>query len=61
MVCEPLGHREPVDVRQLDVQQHDLRPELCRGGDRSGAVLGFADDVEVPRLEECPRRSPKPA
>jgi len=39
---QPLCHREPVDARELDVQQHDLRPEPLGLGDGLGSVPGLA-------------------
>jgi hypothetical protein len=54
---ESLRHRKPVEVRQMDVEQHDLRTQFRRGGDRGRSVFGFADHLEISRLEECARRS----
>jgi hypothetical protein len=54
---ESLRHRKPVEVRKMDVEQHDLRTQFRRGGDRGRSVFGFADHLEISGLEECARRS----
>src|SRR5439155_159748 len=47
---------EPVDVRQLDVEEHDLRLQALDGGDGRDTVRRLADDLEAFFLEERPRR-----
>jgi hypothetical protein len=44
---DPLGRGDPVEHRHLDVEDHQVGPQL--GGQRDGllAVLGLADDVRV--------------
>jgi hypothetical protein len=36
----------------VDVEQHDLRTQRHRGGNRGRAVFGFPDHLEISRLEE---------
>ena len=47
-----LADREAVDVRELDVEQHQRRLERARRGERGGAVVRLADDVEPVGLQE---------
>ena len=49
---EPLGDREPVRVRQHDVQQHELGPQRLDRRERRGPVPGLADDREPVSLEQ---------
>ena len=49
---ESLGDREPVRVRQHDVQQHELGPQGLDGGERRASVRGLADDREAASLEQ---------
>ena len=49
---ELLADREPVDVRQLDVQQHERRLERARRRQRRGAVVRLADDLEPAGLQQ---------
>src|SRR3954447_22013343 len=53
---QPRRDLEPVDARELHVEQHDLRVEPCRLLERGLAVLCLADDVESLRLEQRARR-----
>ena len=47
-----LADREAVDVGELDVEQHERRLERARGGERGGAVVRLADDLEAVGVEE---------
>ena len=58
---EPLGHREAVDPRQLDVEQDDVRAQAPGLLDGRLAVGGLADDLEPVGLEQRPRARPKAA
>ena len=49
---------EAVRVGQLDVEQHDLRPQPAALRDRRGAVGGLTDDLEALGLEHACARSP---
>ena len=53
------GDVEAVDVRQLDVEQHEVGPQAARLGDAGGAVGGLADDVEALRLQQHARARTK--
>ena len=56
---EARGDVEAVDVRELHVEQHHLRAQPARLGDRLRAVGGLAHDVEPLGFEEYARRSAK--
>lgn len=43
---------EPEDVREVDVEQDHVGPELLRGGDAAVAVRCLADDFELGRVVE---------
>ena len=61
MPGEPLRHGEPVEVRELHVQEHDVRAQSLRRLDRPTGVLGLTDDlVEPVRLEQLPAPTTKP-
>ena len=49
---ELLADREAVDVGQLHVEQHERRLERARGGERGGAVVRLADDLEAVGVEQ---------
>ena len=49
---EPLGDREPVGVRQHDVEQDELGAQLLDGGERGRSVIGLADDRKAAGLEQ---------
>jgi len=57
---ELLRHLEPVEIRQLDVEQHHVGLELTRRGKRRPAVLRLADDVEALGLEQPPGNAAEP-
>lgn len=61
--CLSLGKQlcdvKAVQVRQLDVEQHDVRTKHGRRFERRGAVTGLADDREAPGLKQRCGRSPK--
>jgi hypothetical protein len=54
-----LGDRESVDVRQLNVEEYDVRSEGPHRVEGGGAVGGLADNVEPRRLEESAGRRAK--
>ena len=45
--CEALHYFEAVDVRQVDVDEDDVRVEPGRGGDAVEAGQRLSDDVEA--------------
>ena len=49
---ELLADREPVDVGQLHVEQHERRLERARRGQRRGAVGRLADDLEAAGVQQ---------
>lgn len=56
-----LGHRDAVDARHVDVQQHDVRLQFADGRQRTLAVAERADHLGViafpqERGEPCPRQ-----
>ena len=44
--------RQPVEARHLDVEDHEVRPEVAHQLDGFVATAGFADDVVALLLEE---------
>ena len=50
------GDREPVDVGQLNVEHHDVRPESLHLRKRLLADRGLSHDVEALHLEQRTRR-----
>jgi hypothetical protein len=52
---ETLGDREAVEVRKLNSEQENVRPQLCRRPDRARAVNGLAHDREACGLEQRAR------
>jgi hypothetical protein len=56
---DALGHGEPVEVGQVDVEQHDVRAEAAGLVDAALAVRGLADHVVALRLQEHARRRPE--
>ena len=57
--AQPRGDLEPVDVRQLDVEENDIRFEPERRGDPGLAVAGGSDDGESVGLEHAPCDGPE--
>ena len=53
------GDLEAVDVRELHVEQHELRRELGGSSKRGRPVLGLADDLEALGLEQRPGVRPE--
>ena len=53
------GNLEAVDVRKLDVEEHELRRELGGSSKRGRTVLGLADHLEALGLEQCPGIGPE--
>ena len=45
---------EPDQVRELDVEEHDVRAERSNGVEAGGTVVRFARDVVAGALEERP-------
>ena len=43
---------EALDVRQADVEQHEVGPKRARGGEAGRSVGRFADDAEAVGLED---------
>ena len=56
---ELIAHREPVDVGQLHVQQHQRRLQRTRRRQRRGAVDRLADDLEPAGLQQRPSERPE--
>src|SRR2546421_535137 len=54
-VREARGDLEAVEVRELHIEEHELRRELGGRAKRRRAVLGLADDHEALGLEERAR------
>jgi hypothetical protein len=57
---QPGGYFEPVQIRKLDIKQHQLGPQPGRLGQRCFAVGCLADHVEPVSLQERPGRPAKP-
>src|SRR4051794_21192112 len=58
---EPLGDLEPVDVGQLNIEQHQVRTVLQRPFDGAGAGFCLRDHRESMALEQLTRRFPEAA
>src|SRR4029453_15867958 len=56
---QALGDLEAVEVRQLDVEQDEVRVKLPGNGHRRLPVRGLADDLVTLRLEQRPGARPK--
>src|SRR4029079_4911269 len=56
---QPRRHFEAVDVRQLDVEQYDVRVQARDRLESALAVLGFADDLVALPFELTPGARPE--
>ena len=58
---EPLGDREPVRVRQQDVEEDEIGTQLLDRGHGRGTVLCLADDLKPPASRSRRAKPRKPA
>ena len=56
---EPLRDRQPVQVRQLDVENYDLGTQRADRLDSFHPARGLTDHIEAAGLEQSPGRSPE--
>jgi hypothetical protein len=54
--CEPPGHLEPVEIRKLDIKQHQIRPYQQSRPCRLGAIrrLGHREPGSLEHLPGKP-------
>jgi len=50
---QPPSNLEPVEIRKLHIDKHEVRVELLHGPERGGSVAGLADHLKALRLQKC--------
>jgi len=56
---QPLGDRETIEIRKLDVEQHNVRPQALDGSECRNSTGYSSDDVEALGVEQRARRRTK--